>query len=118
MDKETQIPLWKKILLATPGVLLSIFLILVFIITLLPIISWWGGLAALIVFVAVYLVRRNAIQQGNTPPRSYARYLRWSFASIVTGLLLHGIVRIDSAIQVDKLRKETVAEKKQAMPVQ
>lgn len=92
-------------------------LILALIVSLMPIIAWWGGLVGLIyVIITFYLLSRSKkITFKNLWPAlvkiRHTTPGRLSFYAILFGILIHGACRIHSEILIQKLHGEAIHEK-------
>lgn len=114
MNSE-ELPAWKKILLIASRIGISIFVYLIFFISLLPLVSWWAGVIALVLYGIFYFIRYRFRNAGDETPRFLKRWMRWTFATIITGVVFYAGCSLDSNHLVHKLERDASSEKAKAL---
>lgn len=98
---------------------LRFILVLALIISLLPIIAWWGGLIALAYLAYEFfknnfhrLIRLEGKSLREVVKRfSYIKLRRLAYYAILFGIVIHGACRVHSCILVNRLYHEALHEK-------
>jgi len=93
--------------------IITAVLIFFVLLSLTPIISWWGGLAGSLTLICLIVISRfNIISETSIPKKRLRKWIRLSSYSILFGVVFYTGCMIHSSTLVNKLINESRNEQK------